>query len=67
MMRNNRQHTPVMRLRDAPTGSVIRLVGDGTTRTFEATEARPDGYFDLYQKGRLCVTASPGHLVEIVK
>lgn len=55
---------PPTRLRDFPVGSKVILAG--VERQLVVSEIRDDGYINLKYGAYLSVTASPGHLCEVL-
>lgn len=63
MMRTNK---PPTRLRDFAVGQTVSLVG--VEVPMRISTVLPNGYYELTDKGRLRVTASPCHLcAEVTK
>ena len=59
-----RTETPPTRLRDVPVGTPVLLAG--VEWQLVVSEVRPDGYINLKYGAYLSVTASPGHLCEVL-
>ena len=59
------KNEPKKRLKMYDVGSQVQLLGVETNKPLTVQSIREDGYYELINdKGRLVVTASPGHEVK---
>ena len=48
-------------------GETVSLFGDGMMRKLEIRNIREDGYYELFNKDKLVITASRCHLLADIK